>query len=152
MPEHTQPRNWPCPRGPWHEVLDLSRLHDYGQPWCADVTGHPGPQRDYPDPETHQPWDECRTLSTSFLGARVDLGGPPLALELYAAAPYQFGALRDEAASVLPRIVLDCYSDPGTPEVAEMRFSLPLGEALRLARRITQMVDLVTMPPFVADR
>lgn len=58
------------------------------------------------------------------------------------AAPYQFGALRDEALSDEPRIVIESYVDESGEE--PVRLSLALGEALHLGRRIAQLVDLVT--------
>lgn len=142
MSDRTQPPNWPNARGPWSEVEDISRLFDHGKPWCASATAHPGPEIDYPDPLDHVPWDECRTLSTGFDGARQDLYGPPVGVELYAAAPFQFGALRHEAVRTETRIVLEVYSEESDDDV--VRVSLPLGEALRLGRRLGQVVDRVT--------
>jgi hypothetical protein len=51
------------------------------------------PDDGYPDVDRHVPWNECRTLTSYFDGARQDLHGPPIDLEVYAAAGYQFGAL-----------------------------------------------------------
>lgn len=141
MGNRTQPPNWPSPRGPWPEVTDASRLFDHGKPWCATAHGHPEPEDGYPDPDRHVPWNECRTLVSYFDGARHDLSGAPVELELYAAAAFQFGTLRSEAFRPDSRIVLESYVDQEGHE--PVRVSLPAGEALRLARRITQLVDLV---------
>ena len=142
MSHRTQPPNWPSPRGPWHEVAGTGRLFDHGKPWCATAYGHPEPDDGYPDSDRHVPWNECRTLISSFDGARRDLNGGPLELELYAAAAFQFGSLRSKALPSETRIVLEAYADE--PGQEPIRVSLATGEALRLARRITQLVDLVS--------
>ncbi len=142
MSDRTQPPNWPSPRGPWPEVTDTSRLFDHGKPWCSTAHSHPEPEDGYPDVNRHVPWNECRTLVSYFDGARHDLSGTPAGLELYAAAVFQFGTLRREALPGETRIVLETYVDePGQEPV---RVSLPVGEALRLARRIGQLVNLVS--------
>jgi hypothetical protein len=141
MAHRTQPPNWPNLRGPWHEVTAASRLFDHGKPWCATAHGHPEPDDGYPDPDRHVPWNECRTLVSYFDGVRLDLHGMQVELELYAAAVFQFGALRSEALPTETRIVLEPYVDQ--PGHEPIRISLPVGEALRLARRITQLVDLI---------
>jgi hypothetical protein len=41
MPDRTDPANWPSIRGPWHEVTDISRLYDFGMPWCVHAARHP---------------------------------------------------------------------------------------------------------------
>jgi hypothetical protein len=140
MSDRTQPPNWPSSRGPWPEVTDASRLFDHGKPWCATAHGHPEPDDGYPDPDRHVPWNECRTPVSYFDGTR-DLSGTPVTLELYAAAAFQFGVPRNEALPAETRIVLEAYVDE--PGQEPMRVSLPAGEVLRLARRITQLVDLV---------
>lgn len=91
--------------------------------------------------------DECRSITGSFAGVRADLTGPPLELEVYAAAPFRFGCLRAAVTdpSTTPRVVFECYSDGGS-ELGELRFSLALGEALRLARRLEHLVDEVSYP------
>jgi hypothetical protein len=147
MAETTQPPNWPSPRGPWPDVTDSTRLFDHGAWWCVNRAGHPDPEDGYPDVDRHTPWDECHSITGSFTGVRADVTGPPLELELYAAAPFRFGCLRAAATdtSITPRVVFECYSDGGS-EPAELRFSLPLGEALRLARRLEHLVDEVSYP------
>lgn len=147
MAETTQPRNWPSPRGPWPEVTDLSRLFDHGAWWCANRAGHPDPENGYPDAEGHTPWDECRSLAGSFAGVRAGLTGPRLEVEVYVAAPFRFGRLAAEVTGVpvSPRVVFECYSD-GDTESSELRFSLPLGEALLLVRRLEHLVDEVSYP------
>jgi hypothetical protein len=126
-------------------VIDERRLYDSGSFWCAAANGHPDHNGGYPDPERHQPPFECRSLSTGFDGARVDLRGPSRGLEVYAAAPFQFGQPRGSDSAEPARIVLECYSDTSC-----LRFSLPPGEALRLGRRLAQLVDLITIPPTAA--
>jgi len=144
MSDRTQPPNWPSPRGPWPEVTDGSRLFDHGKAWCATAHGHPEPDDGYPDPDRHVPWNECRSVVSYFDGARQGIDGARLELELYVAAAFQFGALRSEAAPSEARIVLEAYVDE--PGQEPMRVSLPAGEALRLARRMAQLVDLVDGP------
>src|SRR6185503_15550393 len=142
MSEPTQPASWPNARGPWYEVTDDRRLYDGGFFWCAMASGHPDYNSGYPNHERHQLAFECRSLSTGFSGVRVDLRGPSRELEVYAAAPFQFGQLRGSDTATQARIVLECYSDTSC-----LRFSIPAGEALWLGRRLAQLVDLVTIPP-----
>ena len=143
MSDRTQPPNWPSPRGPWPELTDINQLFDHGKPWCATAHGHPEPDDGYPDPDRHVPWNECRSLVSYFDGARRDLSGPRMELEVYAAAAFQYGRLRSEALPQETRIVLDAYVD--APGEEPLRLSLPVGEALRLGRRLGQLVDLVTL-------
>lgn len=152
MAETTQPENWPSPRGPWPDVTDSTRLFDHGAWWCVNRAGHPDPDDGYPNVDRHTPWHECHSITGSFAGVRADLTGPPLELELYAAAPFRFGCLRAAVTdpSTSPRVVLECYSDGGA-EPHELRFSLPLGEALRLARRLEHLVDEVSYPHRAPD-
>lgn len=150
MSDRTQPPSWPSPRGPWHEVEDVTRLYDQGKPWCAAAAGHPTDAQDYPEVDRHIPWNECRTLTSYFDGPRRNLTGADVELEVYAAAPYQFGALRDAALPGKPRIVIESYVD--APGEEPVRVSLPLGEALRLSSRIVQLVDLVSAPGVLAGR
>jgi hypothetical protein len=142
MSHRTQPPNWHSSRGPWPEFTDINRLFDHGKSWCATAHGHPGPEDGYPDPDVHVPWNECRTPISSFTGARRDLNGALLELELYAAAAFQFGSLRSKALPSDTRVVLEAYADE--PGQEPIRVSLSAGEALRLARRMTQLVDLVS--------
>jgi hypothetical protein len=79
----------------------------------------------------------------SFDGVLRDLAGPAAELELYAACPYQFGALRDLAVRPEPRVVIETYVDVLGEE--STRVSLPIGEALLLGRRIAQLVDAVSI-------
>jgi hypothetical protein len=144
MPDRTQPPSWPSPRGPWHEVEDVTRLFDQGKPWCVGAAGHPVDEDDYPEVDRHIPWNECRTLTSHFDRSRRDLTGANIELELYAAASYQFGTLREAALPDEPRIVIESYVDARGEE--PVRVSLSLGDALRLGRRITQLVDLVSVP------
>lgn len=151
MSDRTQSSDWPSPKGPWPEAAeDGSRVYDHGWPWCAVAAGHPDPEGGYPDPEVHVPWSECRTLAAAFDGVRLGLDGAAAGLDVYGAARFRFGELRTATARDVPRIVLECYFD--APEAAEssneevVRFSLPVGEALRLGRRLAQIVDFVTIP------
>lgn len=148
MSDRTETASWPDPEGPWHRVTDSSRVFDHGRPWCAGAAGHPTEEREYPNADLHLPW-ECRSFTTSFEGVVQELSGPAVELEVYAAAPFRFGEIR---TSELPhdqaRIVLEAYAleqpdaERGWSEAA--RWSLPLGEAIRLGRRLGQLVDLVT--------
>jgi hypothetical protein len=133
-------------------VTDSTRLFDHGAWWCVNRAGHPDPDDGYPDVDRHTPWDECHSITGSFADVRADLTGPPLELELYAAAPFRFGCLRAAVTdpSTSPRVVLECYSDGGA-ESRELRFSLSLGEALRLARRLKHLVDEVSYPHRAPD-
>jgi hypothetical protein len=142
MSEPTQPASWPNARGPWYEVSDDRRLYDSGWFWCATASGHPDRNGGYPSHERHPLALECRSLSTGFDGVRADLQGPNRGLEVYAAAPFQFGQLRGSDQADPARILLECYTDTSC-----LRFSLPAGEALRLGRRLAQLVDLITIPP-----
>ncbi len=146
MSETTQPENWPSPRGPWPEVSDLSRRFDHGRHWCANAAGHPHPEGGYPDAGVHVPWDECQSAPCLFDDVRVNLLGSIRGLALYGAAPFEFGALRASTPPHrAPRIVLELFPDTllsGPEEI--VRFSLSLGEALRLSRRIPQLVDRLT--------
>jgi hypothetical protein len=86
-------------RGPWHEVTDVSRLYDFGMPWCVHAARHPDPDGDgYPDAAIHL-LDECRTASLYLDGVEFDLRGPKCGLELYAARGFQFGRARGRCRS-----------------------------------------------------
>ena len=147
MSKPTQPANWPSPRGPWHEAAhDLSRIFDAGATWCADAEAHPDPEAGYPDHMHHVPWNECRSLSVSFDDVKEHLAGPLVALEIYAATPFQFGQPRDQLEDRQPRIVIEHYPDGANDETT--RISLGLGEALRLARHITCLVDRAGTPAY----
>jgi hypothetical protein len=146
MSDRTETASWPDPEGPWHRVTDGSRVFDHGRPWCAGAAGHPTEARDYPNADLHLP-QECRSLTTSFDGVVQDLSGSAAELEVYAAAPFRFGEIKtsdhtDDSA----RIVLEYYAQEaaGEYELTVARWSLPLGEALRLGRRLGQLIDLVT--------
>ena len=134
---------WPSPRGPWPEVTDLSRLFDHGQRWCRNAAGHPG-TNDYPDATEHLPWFECHGPEVWLHGACRDLDGEPAEISVYPAAPFRFGQPRALPVRVTPRLVLDARV-PGPPRFG-CRFSLDLGEGIRLARIIEHLVDGVSFP------
>jgi hypothetical protein len=138
MQDRTNPANWPTHRGPWHEVPDLSRLHDTGEPWCLNAAGHPDSDREYPDPNVHFPFDECRTRGYYIEDVRAGLTGPLLDLELYGAKPFQFGQPREATPAGRARVVLDVLSLESAGEPS--RLSLPLGEALLFASQLRQLV------------
>lgn len=148
MPEPTQPSERPRARGPWPDVEDLSRIYDHGRSWCANADAHPDANGGYPDPDRHLPWRECRTLATAIAGVRADLHGAALELEVYAAASFTFGEPRTpNATGHETRVVLEAYADgPGTEAGYSTRLSLSIGDALHLARKLVQIVDVVTVP------
>jgi hypothetical protein len=143
MSDRTNPASWPNPRGPWHEVGDLTRVYDHGMPWCLNAAGHPDSSGGYPEPAIHLPADECRTAGLYLDGVTRELTGPGCGLEVYAAHQFRFGELRATAGRPSTRIVVDFFDDSGS--VSSARYSLTLGESLRLARRLSQLVDLVTL-------
>lgn len=118
MTDRIDRENWPTPRGPWHEVLDLSRLYDHGRPWCANAAGHPG-EDGYPDPELHRPWHECRSPEAALDGALLGTDGVPADLTVYLAAPFRFGELRRSAAHTRHAL----RSTPGSRLLATRRES-----------------------------
>ena len=139
--------SWLSPRGPWHEADGFDRIYDAGEAWCLNRGGHPTPDRDYPDHHLHIPFDECQSTPATFVDAREGLAGPARQLEIYAARPFRFGVLRtseDQFANI-PRIVWDCFED-GSPDALH-RLSLTVGEALRMARLLGQIVDQVAGLP-----
>ena len=143
MSDRTNPASWPNSRGPWHEVKNVTRVYDHGMPWCLNTAGHPDPDGGYPDPAIHLPADECRSAGLCLDGVKCDLTGPTGGLEVYAAQPFRFGELRATARDASTRMVLEFFDETG--RVPSTRYSLPLGESLRLARRLSQLVDLVTV-------
>jgi hypothetical protein len=129
--------------GPWPQVTNLTRRYDHGMPWCVNAGGHPDSGADgHPDSNRHIPTNECRTPSAFLDGAAAELHGPPVGLELYAATSYRFGAPRADSPRGPARLVFDFFED--ADDGLRSRFSLPLGEALLLARQIVRLVDLVT--------
>lgn len=148
MSDRTETGSWPDPEGPWHRVTDNSRVFDHGRPWCAGAAGHPTEEHEYPNADLHLP-SECRSFATSFEGVVQDLSGQAAEVEVYAAAPFRFGEMRTtDLTDDSVRVVLEYYAPAleSEHEVAVVRWSLPLGEALRLGRRLAQLVDLVTDP------
>jgi hypothetical protein len=130
---------WPTKRGPWPEVTDLSRLYDHGRSWCINAAGHPG-EAGYPDAGLHAPWDECHGPDRS-VQARDGLAGKQGDLCVYVAAPFRFGQPRAVTDNDI-RVIIETHS----ADAVTGRSSLSLGEALRLARMINQLVDDATMP------
>jgi hypothetical protein len=144
MPDRTEPTATSDPAGPPPQHTDKYCSEDHGQFWCINASGHPLVEGRGPDPDSHFPSDECQSLAGSFSEVRLGLDGRAVELELYAAAPYGFHEARPRGTIRPARIVFDCYSDDGREPADAMRISLPPGEALRLSRRIAQIVDLVS--------
>jgi hypothetical protein len=131
MQDRIDRANWPSPRGPWHEVTDVSRIYDFGMPWCVYAAGHPDPSGDaYPDPLVH-PESECRTAGLYLDGVRFDLDGLSCGLQVYAARPFTFGAPRASAERLRTAIIFDVFENAASS--SSIRFSLS-AEALVLAR------------------
>lgn len=141
MADRTDPSDRPTARGPWAEVTELNQFFDHGAPWCINADGHPG--YDYPDPEIHVPASECRAVGLS-LDARTDLAGRPRVLEAYVAQPFRFGEQRDSREADSARLLFDFVDDDME---SSMRFSISLGDGLRLARHVLRLIDLVDRPP-----
>jgi hypothetical protein len=119
----------------------MSQIFDTGEPWCINAAGHP--QDDYPDPDIHVPAHECRTAGL-VVDATSDLVGPAKTLEAYVAIPFRFGQQRGADAKDAKRLVLEFDDDQGGLPI---RFSVAVGDGLRIARRIVRLVDLVDQPP-----
>jgi hypothetical protein len=64
----------------------------------------------------------ARSPATSTALA-AGLAGPIVELKAYAASPYQFGVLREEAQPAEPRIVLESYVDAPGEEPARVSLS-----------------------------
>ena len=141
MTDRIDSDSWPSPRGPWPEVHDPTRVHDHGRYWCANAAGHPGPDG-YPDPDRHVPWHECRSPEAWLHGARRDLDGEPVEVCVYLASRFRFGYPREGAQPAPTRVVLDVEASPGLDDV---RVSLDLGEAVRLARILNLLVDQISV-------
>ena len=140
MQDRTDPSTWPTARGPWHEVTDLSRRYDFGMWWCACASGHPNPDGEgYPDATVH-PFDHCRTAGLYLDDITVNTGRPA-GLEVFAAREFSFGELRGGDHLSEAHIVLEFYDEGARPE--STRCSLSVGDCLRLARWLSQLVDLV---------
>lgn len=131
-------------RGPWPEVSDMTRLFDHGAPWCVNAAGHPDPEGGYPDPNLHVPPHECRTAALWLDDIRHELVGPPTGLAVYAARAFRFGEERMTTPSADTRIAFDRLDEPddGSP-----RFSVTLGDALRIAHHLIQLVESIDNPP-----
>ncbi len=126
MPDRTDPTPAATP-GPWPAATEPDRVFDHGARWCANAEGHPG-DHDYPDAERHIPYDECRSRA-HYLDTIED--GVDVAL--YAARAYRFGQPRG-GMTAETHIVLDTVTQ---------RIAFTLGDALRLARFVTGLVELV---------
>ncbi|HZC51168.1 MAG TPA: hypothetical protein VE441_01535 [Mycobacterium sp.] len=142
MSDRSDPSSWPCPRGPWPEVTDLSRLYDHGQPWCVNARAHPDRNHGYPDPNHHLPWHECRSDEIAIDDARRNIDGNQVGLTVYLAAAFRFGQPRDTTDPPSTRIVIETWR-PDTDEPSQ-RVSLNPGSALRLARILARLVDELT--------
>lgn len=135
MPDRTDPE-FPRPRGPWPEVHDDDRVFDHGAAWCINADGHPGFARDYPDPMRHIPAYECRSAGL-FLDVAEGLTGNSCELDAYLGRPYRFGELRSVASVDETRVVFDYF---GAATDTTARFSVSLGDALRLALHLLSLV------------
>jgi hypothetical protein len=147
MTDRIDPSHRPSTRGPWPEVTDLGRLYDHGRAWCTNSAGHPG-EDGYPDPDRHLPWHECRGPEASLTDVRRELDGEHVEMSVYVAAAYRFGQPRELPLDAPTRLVIDTCQHAGDEE--PVRFSLSPGEALRLARILTRLVDDVTFPRHAA--
>ena len=134
---------WPSPRGPWPEADSVQRIFDHGAHWCINAAGHPGTDDNYPDATRHFPPYECRTRGLS-VDARDGLHGSACDLEIYAARAYRFGELRTAAAPDDTRVSLDFYDD--SPDDNLPRFSIALGDAVRVALHLLALVRSVDHP------
>lgn len=140
MADRSDSRDWPVPRGPWPEVTGVEQVFDHGAPWCTNADGHP--DYDYPDPELHVPAFECRTPALAVL-AVPDLAGPNHTIALYVARPFRFGEPREPNAKDQARLVVEITDVSGE---LDARFSIALGDGLRLARHVQRLIDLVDQP------
>lgn len=141
MADRTDPPDRPIVGGPWPDVSSSEQIFDHGAPWCINDDGHP--DYDYPDPEIHVPWLECRTAGLS-VDAVPDLAGTPYVMEVYIARPFRFGQMRGTSDVEPARLVLEVTDEAGE---LSARFSLALGDALRIGRHIARLIDLVDQPP-----
>ncbi len=139
--DRIDPPNDDLERGPWPQVNDLSRLFDHGWPWCVNAAAHPDENHDYPDPERHRPWHECRGTEAFLDDVRSDVAGEAVGVSVYNAAPFRFGEAREDTAPAGARVVLETWT--GDDEPAQ-RVSLTAGEALRLARILVRCADELT--------
>jgi hypothetical protein len=137
--DRTDQPHRPTVRGPWPEASEVDRIFDYGAPWCINAEGHPGPDDDYPDRSRHFPPYECRTNGL-VIDAIDGITGPPCELEVYAAAAFRFGELREAASPDHTRVIFDCCDEASD---TSPRFSVSLGDALRIAQHLTQVVRSV---------
>jgi hypothetical protein len=141
MTDRIDPTAWPSTRGPWPEVTDPSRLYDHGRAWCTNAAGHPGDDG-YPDPDRHVPWHECRGPELSISEVRRDLDGEQVEMSAYVAAAFRYGQPRELPPQSPTRVVIETWERAS--DETTMRLSLSAGEALRLARVLTHLVDEIT--------
>jgi hypothetical protein len=143
MQDRTERSSWPSPRGPWAEVVDLSQRFDHGWPWCENAAGHPGLDRDYPDVGLHMPPFECQSPSAYLPVTKGDSVTTQRHLRAFVAAPFRFGEARSDARNDERHVVLEFLADVDGAEDLD-RFSLTLGDSLRLAHWLTRLDDLIT--------
>ena len=134
-----QPRR-PSARGPWPEVTDLNQIFDYGTRWCVNADAHPGPDDDYPDPELHVPPFECRSESLWLDTSSHTSDHATGTLQIFASMPYRFGQTRTTRRPPEPRITFEWFDTIDRPV---SRFSVPLGDSLRLVAYVKALVRLI---------
>jgi len=146
MTDRTEDQAQPARRGPWHDGTEPGRYFDRGAPWCLNAAGHPSGQNTYPDATIHTPPDECQTRSL-FTEGLEDLAGPSCFVETYAAEPFRYGQPRTGDLAATPRVIIETHylaADTST------RFSVSLGDALRLATHLAIIVSTIDRAGFDA--
>lgn len=112
-----------------------------GRAWCTNTARHPG-EGGYPDPDRHVPWHECRGPERWISEARRDLDGADVELSVSVAAAFRFGQQREFPVQAPTRVVIETWESASGETVT--RLSVSPGEALRLARVLTHLVDEIT--------
>jgi hypothetical protein len=129
---------WPTKYGPWLPAED-GRMFDHGQRWCFASSCHAQNTDEGRYPHSDHPATECRTHLSMFDDVREGTDGDEQFLDVYVAHPYAFGEAFADAARWGDRVVFDVAEGDEPPR----RFSMPLGEALILARHLERLVDTV---------
>ena len=146
MSDPNDPSTWPTPRGPWPPVADPTRLYDHGRQWCINRAAHPDENGGYPLAQGHVPWAECHSAHYFLDDVIHDLDGDPLGLSMYCATRFRFGEpRRSQPEPAATRLVIETWSHGA--DSRSTRVSVPLGEALQLARIIHHLVDTIRLNP-----